>query len=49
MEYHATESKREKADALVDHLGTHGFDVIEYVDYVDLDCGFLSVKRRAGD
>jgi FkbM family methyltransferase len=49
MEYHATESKRQKADALVDYLDRHGFEVIEYVDYVDLDCGFLSVRRVAGD
>jgi len=49
MEYHATESKRQKADALVDYLGRHGFEVIEYVDYVDLDCGFLSVRRVAGN
>lgn len=48
MEYHATENKRQKADALLDHLGKHGFEVVEYVDYVDLDCGFLSMKRSAG-
>jgi FkbM family methyltransferase len=45
MEYHATEGKRGKADALIAHLRKHGFQVVEYVDYVDLDCGFLSLKR----
>jgi FkbM family methyltransferase len=45
MEYHATENKRERAGRLIDHLCKQGFEVTEYVDYVDLDCGFLSLKR----
>lgn len=49
MEYHATENKRQKADGLIDHLVQHGFRVVEYVDYVDLDCGFLSLMRGDDD
>jgi FkbM family methyltransferase len=45
MEYHATEDKRRKANELIAHLRRHGFQVVEYLDYVDLDCGFLSVRR----
>lgn len=48
MEYHATQNKRQRADELIAHLRRYGFEVAEYIDYVDLDCGFLSVKRPAG-
>jgi FkbM family methyltransferase len=48
MEYHATEDKRRKANELVEYLCRQGFEVVEYIDYVDLDCGFLSVKRAVG-
>lgn len=46
MEYHAVENKRQKANELVGYLCDHGFEVVDYIDYVGLDCGFLSVKRR---
>ena len=48
MEYHAKENKRQKANKMVSFLRQHGFEVVEYKDYVDLDCGFLSVQRVAG-
>jgi FkbM family methyltransferase len=48
MEYHAKENKRQKANEMVSFLRQHGFEVVEYKDYVDLDCGFLSVQRAAG-
>ncbi len=48
MEYHAKENKRQKANEMVDYLRKHGFEVVEYTDYVDLDCGFLSVQRVTG-
>ena len=47
MEYHATENKRQKANELVDYLCKHKFEVVEYTDYIDHDCGFLCVKRVA--
>lgn len=45
MEYHAKNNKRQKANELVDFLCYHKFKVIEYTDYVDLDCGFLTVEQ----
>ena len=45
MEYHAKENKWQKANELVNFLRKHKYEVVEYTDYVDHDCGFLSVKR----
>jgi FkbM family methyltransferase len=47
MEYHATDNKRQKANQLVEYLCKHNFEVIEYKDYVDHDCGFLCVDRAS--
>ena len=45
LEYHARENKRDRATELAAFLVAHGFEVVEFTDFVGHDAGFLKVRR----
>jgi FkbM family methyltransferase len=45
LEYHATEDKERVAGELVAYLEGHGFETLEFSDFVGFDCGFIRARR----
>lgn len=47
LEYHAGRDKKRVAGALVAFLESHGFQTLEFTDFVGYDAGFIKVRRNA--
>ncbi len=45
LEYHAQSEKQNTAGKLAAYLESHGFEIVDFTDFVGYDAGFLKVRR----